>query len=647
MMKNQKKSIFILGITIVCVTLLFRCAYLNTLYNAKVSFNKAFKAHQKLIKKSADTTDQLPAEIKEGYDKTIAKCAKTISVYPKRKKWHDDALFLKAKATYYKKEYSLAIQRARQLIKEFPESPFIPETYLLLGKAYLGYDNLQKAEETFYYILEKYPKLNTAEDITLLLAEVAMKREGKSQAIQILKESLESVTSDEKKMDIIIKLGGLYIDMQMYEEAVQLIATAPRNKDFPTFLYKMDYQLIICHKELAQYEQAMTLINIALKINDYVAYKSNILLEKGIIQKLTDQIKLAIETLEEITKGTGDPEIQAKAWLELASIYQFEYGDFEKAKECYEKAQSTSNDEEIQRIADKRISGMHLRDEYLDLIKNSSIQKDTADSSESLFSLYYKLGEVYWLNLDEPDSALNQYNRITTDSSADSSLLEKSLYARAWILRFIKEDTTTSDSLYKKIIKKYPQSITAQKSQQDLGIPVTVKTYEDSARLALIQAERLYFDEQEIVKAVNAYYKVAKKYPDLEDIAIKSLYMAGWLCDNVLNKNRKALTIYKKLCDKYPESDICINEIQPRLKIVEDTLKVLKQKKKQKKKKRKILKKGTIKTPSPTDSVNTSDEAILSEEEPDSKKDIEQPPTEEASKKDAQNNEESTIDQGE
>ena len=124
---------------------------------------------------------------------------------------------------------------------------------------------------------------------------------------------------------------------------------------------------------------------------------------------------------------------------------------------------------------------------------------------------------------------------------------------------------------------------------------VTIKTRDDSASLAFIEAERLYFDDKNPVAAVNQFYKVAKKYADIKEVAVNGIYAAAWMCDNVLNKNKKAFMLYKKLCDDYPESELCINEAKPRIKIVEDTLKILETQEKQKEPKKHIKKKKTVK----------------------------------------------------
>ncbi len=602
---------FVIG----CTLLFLHCAYLNTFYNAKTAFNKTFKAHMKLRRMEADTTNDLPDEIQQGYDRVIAKSTKILEVYPKRRKRHDDASFLKAKATYYKSEFASAIRRFKQFQKEYQNSPFIPESYLLLGKAYLEENYLEKAEEIFQLILEKYTRLNNNEEITLLMAQVAIKREGKSQAIRILEESLRSVKSDERKLEIILKLCPLYIDLKLYDKAIALIKKAPRNKDLQNYLFQIVFNLLICYKKQEEYTKALALTDKMLKNNQYVKQIPRLLMEKGIILKEMGQIEEAVKIFEEVAEGDGTNAVKGSAWYELACIYQHEFGDFEKAKECYEKVVSLSSNERIVDIANTRIQGIDQRLEYLNKIESigESGKEKSSDTTENKNLLVYKLGEIYWLNLHEPDSALQIFYTIFIDTLADSALMMKSLYASAWILRYVKEDTVVADSLCTIIIKNYPATIVAQKAQQDLGVPVTVQTREDSAQLAFIEAERLFFNKNDAVAAVNAYYKISRKYTDLPEIASNSIYASAWLCDNILHKNKKALMLYRKLCDSFPESELCLNEAKPRIKIVEDTLKVLEMTKK-KKGKKKIAEKETVTEEKDTTLDVVEDELLVEED---------------------------------
>jgi tetratricopeptide (TPR) repeat protein len=311
-----------------------------------------------------------------------------------------------------------------------------------------------------------------------------------------------------------------------------------------------------------------------------------------------NRIEEAVDALEKIIKGPGSKtvpkEIQARGWYELGLIYQHKKGDFEKARECYDNVIKTGADPNLADLAKGKIAAI---DQLKEADKKLASLK--GQSGKSVDSIHYNYGEVYWLRLSEADSALNHFLAICADTRADSGFVMKSMYASAWILRFIKNDTTRSDSIYSAIIKRYPATNVAQRAQQDLGVPVTVLTRQDSGLQAFVDAEKLYFDDQDPVGAVNAYYKVAKKYRDIPYIAAHSIYAAGWICSNVLSKNTKAFMLFKMLCDSFPNTELCEKGAKQQVKFVEDTLKIIQtSKKKETGKTQKAGKtaSGTIKT---------------------------------------------------
>jgi hypothetical protein len=185
---------------------------------------------------------------------------------------------------------------------------------------------------------------------------------------------------------------------------------------------------------------------------------------------------------------------------------------------------------------------------------------------------------LYKYELDEPDSAYHQYVILCNDSTIGAEIKPKSLCAAAFIARDDLKDTVRADSLFKYIIITFPATNFAKISQEQLHVPVTIKTRADSAQNAYVKAENLFFNEDKTTDAIKAYFGVYKNYPELP-IAPKSLFLAAWLSDEYLQKNKTAKKLYEKICEKYPKSIYCINEAQPRLKIVTDTLKALEDRK--------------------------------------------------------------------
>lgn len=567
-------------ILILVILPVLQCALLNTFYNGKNSYKVTLKSHKKLMKENPDSVITLPADIEKGYDRAIDKGNKVLKVYPQKVRWHDNSIFLKAKAQMMKGEYTFAVTNLKELQNRFPESPFIPESWLLLGKAYLYKENYNKSEEALRYVLDNYPKLDKKGEVTLLLVSVSVNREGRSKAIQKLEEALKTLKSDDQILEVIIQLSDLYLELNLYNAAIRTLMKTPRLRDYPYKVYRADLNLVKAYRLNGDIDKAISTVSKMLKNARYNKYRPVILLEKGYAYRDKGELEDAENVFEDIVPLEGYNNIRGIAAFELGKIKQYRDGDFEAAKTRYEEAVSLISDKVIKEEVQKILDGLLDRETYLAILneveESDTVDQDSAVVDTNFYLTKYKLGEVYWLNLGEPDSALNTFEELCADSAADSVLVMKAFYGLAWISLNMKSDTARADSLFSMIIERYPATVAAKKAQAALGMEVTIATRRDSALMAYADAEMMWMEKGQEIKAVNNFYKLSKNYPDFEDIASLALYSAGWVCDNVLHKNKNALKFYRKLCKEYPESGLCIDEAAPRIKIVDDTLAVLK-----------------------------------------------------------------------
>ncbi|MBD3345549.1 MAG: tetratricopeptide repeat protein [Chitinivibrionales bacterium] len=574
-----------------CLLLLGGCAYLNTFYNAKAYFNSSYSEHKKLMQEHPDSTIELPSNIAMGYDSAISKSLKVLDVYHKQEKWHDDAVFLMGKAHFYKKEHSRAIRRLRQVQKEFPQSPHVPESYLYLGKAYLQDGLLDKAEQTFNYILEKYPQLNKNEQVSVLIAEVAIRREGKAMALEILEKIRKSIKNPVEKMKLFLQIADLYMDLHQYDKAINLLKTSPRKRGLNKLHYRIDYALLSCYLKIDSLQTALDLADGMLKKKQYQNEIPAILLKKGAILVQMERYDDAIASYERITERYDTSDVVGEAWFELGIIYQKNKSDYEKAEECFVKAASLAKDPEIKERAAKRSEALKLLARY----RGEPDSTDTASAADTATSDWglemFRIGELFWLSLDEPDSALKYYTALASDTLLRDDSLPKALYAAGWISRHAKNDTATSDSFFNMLIEKYPTNIYAKQAQQAKGEKVTIQTREDTAQYRFNSAEQKLFADDDMESAIEEYLKIYETYPDLI-YGRRSIYAAAWLYDFKLEKNVTARDLYIELCDSFPESDLCLKEAKPRLQVVEDTLRVLRARKMQKENARKQSKKS-------------------------------------------------------
>jgi len=586
-------------------------AYFNTYYNADLTFRQAYAAHEKILKQYPDSIVVTPPDdISSKYERVIEKSIKVIDVYSKRIKWHDDALFLMGKAYFYKKMMSKAIGRLTQLQKEFPSSPFIPESYLYVAKAYIETDELVKAEDMIHMILEKYPYLNKDQSISLLLVDISLRREGRAQAIAILEKALKSAKSEEVRLDLLLRVAVLYSELKQYDRAISILETAPRKKKYPLKSYKMDDALVNCYIEIDSLQKAIELCDKMYSNGRYYNYIDKILFQKGLILEKMGRIDEAIAVYERITAGidssnvaSDTSSIAAKAFYQLGLIYQKKFKNYDKAETMFTMA-SNMRDSACAENAGIRLSAMEklrlLRDE-----KNDSLKTETD----------FKIGEVFLFELDEPDSAYNQFMALIIDESEekDSIYIPKALCMAAIIARDGLKDSARADSIFNVVIDSYPSSEFAKKAQEEMDVAVTIKTVRDSAIEAYRDAEKLlYYDNADVKAAVQAFYDVYRKYPDM-DIAPKSLFAAAWAADVILQKNVTAKSLYERICENYPESQYCTQEARPRLKIVMDTLGALEKNQEKKKNVKKTEKKSIEKQINPEDTAGVENGEIKQE----------------------------------
>jgi pentatricopeptide repeat protein len=560
---------------LVFVLALLSCtAYFNTYYNGKIAFEDANKKHLKVIRHYPDSIIVKPDdEITRKYDRTIEKARKVMDLYEKDKKWHDDALMLIGKAYYYKRENVPAIRMLTRLQKEFPSSPFIPESFLYMAKAYVDQGELDKAENICGVLLQKYPSFNKNNEVSLLLVEIAILRGGRSQAIGLLEKARKTERSEEKRIQILLRICELYVDLKQYDKAVPLLEKAPRKKDFPQQSYRFDKALFTCYSELGKFDKALMLVDVMMRKNMYEEYHKDLLFMKAMIYKRLDRIDDALAALMELTSGIDSTDVLSdtstavgKAFYEMALLFQYKKADFLSAQK-YAKLAAQARDTTV------RIKATFLRDAYLRLEELRSQRDSSAEAEKSRF---FQIGELFRFELSEPDSAYKLYMLIAGDSSDTFKIAPVALSAAAHVAKNELKDEKKADSIFKLIIKRYPASDYAKLAQKELSLAVTIMTRQDSAYQAFRNAEMLlYGKERNVKKAINAYYGVYRKYPDV-DIAQKSLFIAAWLIDDALQKNKTARDLYSKLCSRYPESVYCKNEAKPRLDAVEKAIADLK-----------------------------------------------------------------------
>ncbi|GBU20937.1 hypothetical protein R80B4_00824 [Fibrobacteres bacterium R8-0-B4] len=548
--------------------------YYNTFYNAEEAYTVAWRDHRKLMRVFPDSlvvtpTDKMIAK----YDRAVEKSLKMMDVYPRDKKYQDRAHFLMGQAAFYKKDFPVAIGRMYDLQTLWPNSRLVPLSRIYVAKAHIMMDNLGLAEEILLDLLKNHPELDKNQEITLLLAEIALRRGGLSQALGLL-EGISRLSSLplEKRLDIILKMADLNYELRQYDRALSLLRAAPRSRRHPYLMFRIDRSIYFCLDAVNSLDDALNHLTAMGKRRAYSKQRFEIMYYTARTLRRLGRIDEAIALLEEINemcsaaleKGAGKADTMSlcgRSSYELAQIYSG-LGDLDLAEAEFGEASKFG----------ASLIGSQAAARFAALKRLRELR--TPDSAGKIPpAARYSAAEIFRFELETPDSAYIYYLELAADTAADSTYRPRSLLAAAFTARDGLKNEALADSLLRVVAAEYGSTEYARRAQIELDVEVTVVTRRETAERDFRAAETM--TESNMVEAVKAFYGVYQQYPDL-GIAPKSLYAAAWYTDNALHKNRAAMTLYEELCAKYPESDYCKTAAAPRLAVARDSINVRK-----------------------------------------------------------------------
>ncbi|MBI3110111.1 MAG: tetratricopeptide repeat protein [Ignavibacteriales bacterium] len=179
-------------------------------------------------------------------------------------------------------------------------------------------------------------------------------------------------------------------------------------------------------------------------------------------------------------------------------------------------------------------------------------QRLKPDSLRTVLSgIAYELGELFYSELEIPDSAFFWYNQ-SLKLHQDSLRTGRTLFILAEIIRSNPgKDYGDADEIYRQLIREAPESPYAEEARIRLGIPKRTKDI-DPAETAFAQAESLLTSGKEQA-ALEAWKELIQQYPR-SPFAAKSDLALGWLYEKHLSQPDSALAHYKLVVERHGTS---------------------------------------------------------------------------------------------
>lgn len=199
--------------------------------------------------------------------------------------------------------------------------------------------------------------------------------------------------------------------------------------------------------------------------------------------------------------------------------------------------------------AGKTDSTNTVNQDSLKAVEEARQLKETEDKK---FNSYYEIAELFIYNLGRADSA-ERYLNLLLKEFTDADKQSKVLYTLG---NFYKNNgrKEEADLIFNKIIATYPSSIYAIESKRILGI----KSAADNdialnAADAILKQALVFFNEKKYPETIAKLHEVETQYPN-DTLAAKSLFSIGWIYENILVNKDSAISYYKQLKTRFPES---------------------------------------------------------------------------------------------
>ncbi len=185
------------------------------------------------------------------------------------------------------------------------------------------------------------------------------------------------------------------------------------------------------------------------------------------------------------------------------------------------------------------------------------VPKDSLE--RMLLKTKFDLGNLFFTEMEKPDSAVKYYSAMLNDTSA-AEYYSRCLYAMGNYY-VAAGDSVKADSIFNYIYNNYKTDRLVNAAALQLKKPLIDLSFDPAGEI-FASAEKLWM-QQKYDSALTLYYDVYRKYPS-SSYAPKALLAGGWILEDNLRLPDSAAVLYDTITVKYPGTVYAV-KINPRL----------------------------------------------------------------------------------
>jgi tetratricopeptide (TPR) repeat protein len=464
---------------------------------------------------------------------------------------------------FHVKDYDNAVKNLTQGIALSGDDELRARAQLKIGSCYEQSGDFQKALQAYDKVDDFGPGYNTLFRSKFDAARMLEKLNRYNEALSKFEGFLDEAKNKDHFAEINYQIADVYLQLGRWSDAIAkyqyIDTTFARTDEAANSYFKLgtlyetrfnDYSKAEIEYDKARSEFATSVVTLpaAQKSNDFQRYF-----------KLRDNLFLydSLRTRIEKQRAEVDSAIHAQDSSRIAEI------------SSAPQARDSSQKDSLQRFvahADsiQKVDSTLIARETVNLVSD----KAAMDSLQRLLvKTKFALGDLFYLDLNQPDSAIFWF-KVVINESSDSELTARSLFTLADIYN-TSGDTLVVDSLYHLTIAADPHSAYAQEARKTLGLPLLKKEV-DPAGLLYANAEE-DIDSAKTDSAIKILRGIVHEY-SMSPFCAKALYAIGWLYENTLHQEDSASSVYRRLIAQYPSSVFAM-AVKPEIQLEDEAIK--------------------------------------------------------------------------
>ena len=539
------------------------CAYYNTFYNAKQYYDEAEKLR---LEKDGE---MIPISAMDKYGKTIEKSKKVIEDFPDSK-YVSEARLLMGKARYYRSDYDLAIANLKVIMNDGSDKMKEEAKYWqALCKWKKG--SVSASIDELNTLLNNSKSKSIKAKCYLSLAEIASESKDVDLSLDYLQKAAKLTTNRNEKGVIYGKLSKMAFDKQEYN-----LATDGYNNVIAFSLSKdkiedAHLQILKILRIENNYRSAEKKIKSMLLDDKFNRISGELELELVQLYKAQSDFEDIESRLETIVNDYQRTTVSAEAYYQLGRIHTSDKWDLSKAKEYFDMvskessrsiyspmAKNYSRAIDLYQIALKDIE-QHSK---MDISENIAVSDSLIDSTKTSIpkevrpdravpELYYQLADLEAFTFDRYQESILFLKRIINDFP-ESKFKSKSMFALVFVYEAL-NDSISSAEIKTNLLMNFPESEYTSYLTGGIGISDA-----KGQRKILKEAEsEMLHDKQKAINILKSSIQIDSE----DEYALSAAFAIGYYYDQeaVIDS---ALKYYTWIKDNHPNSDQSIHATQ-------------------------------------------------------------------------------------